>query len=29
VSLAGRLSRLAGQQPYTLTVGNQQAAYTV
>ena len=29
VSLAGRLSRIAGQQPYTITVGNQQAAYTV
>lgn len=28
VSLAGRLSRVAGQQPYTITVGNQQAAYT-
>lgn len=29
VSLAGRLSRLSGQQPYTMDVGNQQAAYTV
>lgn len=28
ISLAGRLQRLSGQQPYTMTVGNQQAAYT-
>jgi hypothetical protein len=28
VALAGRLSRLSGQQPYTLAVGNQMAAYT-
>lgn len=29
VTLTGRLSRLSGQEAYTMTVGNQSAAYTV